>query len=137
MSKFKPGQSGNPAGRPKGACTKQLTALREAADKVLPLVVERALTGDFESQRLIIDKAIPKAKSMSPAESFDLPEGNLLKQIQTVLQQVANGELSPTTASEIVGMISTAAKVEEIDLLRAELVSLKNILKRDCLLKDI
>ena len=130
MAKFKPGQSGNPAGRPKGSYTQQLTALREAADKVLPLVIEKALAGDADMMRLILDRAVPKAKPASPAEAFTLPDGRLLEQVQAVLQQVADGQLSPTVATEVVSMISTAAKVEEIDHLRAELNSLKQTLEQ-------
>ncbi|MCL1916137.1 MAG: DUF5681 domain-containing protein [Desulfovibrionaceae bacterium] len=129
MSPFKRGQSGNPTGRPKGSINRQLAALREAADKVLPLVVEKALAGDADAQKLILDRALPRAKPMSPAEPFTLPEGDLLNQVQAVLRQVADGELSPTAAAEVVGMVATAAKVEEIDSLRAELSSLKRVLE--------
>ena len=130
MPKFKPGQSGNPAGRPKGSVNRQLSELRKAADKVLPLVIEKALAGDSDAQRLILDRALPRMKAVTPPEPFTLPEGQLLDQVQAVLRQVAEGELSPTAAVEVVGMVATAAKVEEIDNLRAELKSLKRILER-------
>ena len=129
MPKFKPGESGNPAGRPKGSINRQLTMLREAADKVIPLVVEKALAGDDNAQKLILDRALPKAKPVSQTEPFNLPEDNLLKQVQSVLRQVADGELSPTVAAEVVGMVATAAKVEEIDQLRDEVISLKRVFK--------
>lgn len=130
MSRFKPGQSGNPAGRAKGSVNRQLSALREAADKVLPLVVEKALAGDADAQRLILDRALPRVKAVTPAEAFTLPEGDLLAQVQAVLRQVADGELSPTAAAEVVGMVATAAKVEEIDVLRNEINSLKRVLDK-------
>lgn len=129
MPKFKAGQSGNPAGRPKGSVNRQLTALREAADKVLPMVVEKALGGDTDAQKLILDRALPRMKAVTPAEPFTLPEGALLNQVQTVLQQVAEGTMSPTAASEVVSMIATAAKVEEVDQLRNEVNSLKRVLE--------
>ena len=129
MSKFKPGESGNPSGRPKGSPNRQLAELREAADKVFPLVVQRALDGDAEAQRLILDRALPRMKAVTPSEVFNLPEGDLLDQIQALLRQVANGELSPTVATEVVGMVATAAKVEEIDQLRNEVNGLKRLLE--------
>ena len=128
MCAFKSGESGNPAGRPRGSINRQLAALREAADKVLPLVVEKALAGDADAQKLILDRALPKAKPMSPAEAFTLPDGELLGQVQAVLRQVADGELSPTAAVEVVGMVATAAKVEEVDQLRNEVNALKQTL---------
>ena len=129
MTKFKQGQSGNPAGRPKGSINRQLAELRAAAEKVLPLVVEKALAGDTDAQRLILDRALPRMKAVTPAEAFMLPEGALLEQVQAVLRQVADGELSPTAAAEIVGMVATAAKVEEVDQLRNEVNSLKRVLE--------
>jgi hypothetical protein len=129
MSPFKPGQSGNPAGKKPGTVNHQLAMLREAAVKVLPLVVEKALAGDADAQKLILDRALPRVKPMSPAEPFTLPEGELLNQVQAVLRQVADGELSPTAAAEVVGMVAAAGKVEEIDTLRAELNSLKRVLE--------
>jgi hypothetical protein len=80
MARFKPGQSGNPKGRPKGSYTKQLTALRQAADEILPSLIEKAKAGDMEAIRLIIDRAVPKLKPVTPAEAFTLPEGSLLSQ---------------------------------------------------------
>ena len=129
MCAYKPGQSGNPAGRPRGSINRQLTALREAADKVLPLVVEKALAGDADAQKLILDRALPRVKPMSPAEAFILPDGELLDQVQAVLRQVADGELSPTAGAEVVSIVATAAKVEEVDQLRNELNSLKRVLE--------
>ena len=130
MGKFQPGQSGNPAGRKKGSVNRQLAMLREAAEKVLPLLVERALAGDFDAQRMIMDRALPKVKAVTPAEPFTLPDGELLEQVQAVLRQVADGELSPTAAGEVVSMVAAAAKVEEIDQLRNEVNSLKRVLER-------
>jgi hypothetical protein len=130
MAPFKAGRSGNPDGLPKGTANRQLALLREAADKVLPLVVEKALSGDTDAQKLILDRALPKVKPTIPAEPFSLPDGALLEQVQAMLRQVADGELSPTAAAEVVNMVAAAAKVEEIDQLRNEVNSLKRILER-------
>lgn len=61
---FQPGQSGNPAGRPKGSVNRQLAMLREAVEKVLPLVVERAMNGDVDAQKLILERGLPKFKQV-------------------------------------------------------------------------
>lgn len=61
---FQPGQSGNPAGRPKGSVNRQLAMLRDAVDKVLPLVLERAMQGDVEAQKLILEKGLPKFRQI-------------------------------------------------------------------------
>lgn len=130
MARFKPGQSGNPKGRPKGSYTKQLTALRQAADEILPSLIEKAKAGDMEAIRLIIDRAVPKLKPVTPAEAFTLPEGSLLSQIQAVLKGVSEEALTLSAAGEIVDIIIAAAKADEFESIKAELSSLKRTLGR-------
>ena len=115
MTQFQPGQSGNPVGRPKGSVNKQLKALREAAEEILPLVLERALAGDADAQKLIIERGVPRMKSITPAEPFTLPEGSLAQQMQALLQLVADGELSMSAATQAVGMVVATAKAKEIE----------------------
>src|SRR3974390_3037552 len=72
---FKPGQSGNPNGRPKGSRNKS-TLLREKIEQgieaVLDVVQQQALAGDRASQRLLVERVVPRANN--PTVSFDLPE---------------------------------------------------------------
>ena len=115
MTYYQPGQSGNPVGRPKGSVNKQLKMLREAAELVLPLVLERALKGDADAQKLIIERGVPRMKSVAPAEPFILPEGSLAEQMQALLQQVATGQLSVTAATQAMGLIVATNKAKEAE----------------------
>lgn len=115
MSQFQSGQSGNPVGRPKGSVNKQLKMLREAADQVLPLVLERALAGDADAQKLIIERGMPRMKSVAPAESFILPEGSLAEQMQALLQQVADGEISVASAIQTLGLVAATEKAKKLE----------------------
>ena len=112
---FIPGQSGNPNGRPKGSVNKQLKLLREAAEEVLPLILERALAGDFDAQKLILERGIPRMKPVAHTEEFTLPEGSLAEQMQSLLQQVADGELSVQAAVQAMGLVAAAAKAKEVE----------------------
>ena len=105
---FKPGECGNPAGRPKGSVNKQLQMLREAADQILPTLIEKALAGDMEAAKLILDRGIPKMKPVSAPESISLPAGGLLDQMRALLQQVASGEVSASAAGEMLELMSSA-----------------------------
>lgn len=129
MAKFKKGQSGNPAGRKLGSVSSGLRLLREAAGEIMPLVIQRAKAGDAEAQRLILDRAVPKLRPVSPSEAVLLPDGNFVDQVRALLRGVAGGELSPTTAAEVANIIALAAKVEEVDNLRDELASLRAVLE--------
>lgn len=99
---FRPGQSGNPAGRPKGSVNKQLAMLREAVEKVLPLVVERALNGDTEAQKLILERGLPKQKPVEVSLEFTLPDENCPAPRRAILEQAAEGAIPLAAAEEII-----------------------------------
>ena len=65
MATFKKGQSGNPAGKPRGAKDKR-TELRELlkphAAKLVQKVVDLALAGDVSALRICIDRIIPPVR---------------------------------------------------------------------------
>ena len=58
------GRSGNPSGRPVGAVGKLTMKLRKASEKILPLVIEKAESGDFEAQKFLLSLALPKPKPL-------------------------------------------------------------------------
>lgn len=111
---FKPGQSGNPAGRPKGSVNKNLAMLREAVEKVLPLVVDRALAGDADAQKLILERGLPKLKAVDAPVEFTLPEAGETSSARAVLVQAAAGELALSHAEKIVyGLMPAVAQEEQ------------------------
>jgi Family of unknown function (DUF5681) len=129
MGRFKKGESGNPEGRPRGSTNKNLQLLREAAEEILPGVIEKAKNGDAEAQRLILDRGIPRLRPVTMPEPLVLPGGNFAEQLKSLMALIATGDLSPSTAAEIASVISAAARVEEIDQLRDELAALRAVLE--------
>ena len=129
MARFKKGESGNPAGRPPGSMNKNLRTLRDAAEDILPVVIEKAKNGDADAQRLILDRGLPRLKPVTMPEPMALPRGNFAEQVKSLMALIATGDISPTTAAEIASVISTAARVEEIDQLRDELAALRAVLE--------
>jgi hypothetical protein len=127
---FEKGKSGNPTGKPKGALNKTTMAVQKMldgeAENLTRTAIELAKDGNVIAMRLCMERIMAPRKDRP--EPFVLSENGLLEQVQTILRQVADGELTPMVASEIVGIIATAAKVEEIDSLRAEVTALKGIL---------
>lgn len=129
MARYKPGESGNPAGRPKGSSNKNLQVLREAAEEILPQVIEAARNGDAEAQRLILDRGIPRLRPVTMPEPVAIPGATLTDQVKSLLGLIATGDISPSIAAEIASVIGAAAKVEEVDQLREELATLRAVLE--------
>ena len=129
MARFQKGQSGNPGGRPPGSVNKSLRLLRDAAEAILPSLIERAKDGDLEVQKLILDRGIPRLRAVSMPEALALPDGTLTDQAKALVALIAEGNLSTTVAAEIAGVITASARVEEIDQLRDELKALRALLE--------
>ncbi|PSC02701.1 hypothetical protein SLNSH_22840 [Alsobacter soli] len=104
---FQPGQSGNPAGRPPGTRNKTLLALECLMDgEALELtrkVVEDAKNGDSVAMRLCMDRIFPPRKDR-PVR-FKIPNlakaSDAVQASAAIVQAVAEGELSPSEASEL------------------------------------
>jgi hypothetical protein len=108
-NRFKPGQSGNPSGRPAGSRSKVLvTLLAKARRRASSKQCDKAKAGDAVAGRTILERVWPPRKGARA--TFDLPEVNsatdLAGAIATVNRQTADGELSAEEASLIVGLLN-------------------------------
>ena len=118
-TQFKPGQSGNPAGKPKGtrnATTLALEALLDGqASALTQKAINLALAGDMAALRLCLDRILPPRKD-SPV-AFDLPEMKTLNDavpaMGALVKAVGQGELTPTEAGELTKMVQAFAKIIE------------------------
>jgi len=124
---WKPGQSGNPKGRPAG--TGDVSKLRAAIAKQVPGILDammtKALDGDVGAARLLLERAVPPLKAMEPTLALTLPDGTLTDQGRAVLRSVANGVLAPSQGAALLGAIGTLARVTEIDELEARIAALE------------
>lgn len=122
---FRPGQSGNPAGKPKGArnkATRTALALMEgAADEIVQAVIDEARGGNIQAARVVLDKLVPNAKDR--AVRVDLPgldTASGVADAQTeILRAVASGDLTPSEASTLSGIVEGRRKaLETVELER-------------------
>ena len=128
---FKPGQSGNPKGRPKGARHKATLAALELldgeAEALSRKAVDLALSGDTTALRLCLERIAPPRKD-APV-SFSLPEmkdaGDALTAINHIVQAVSNGELTPGEATSMAGLIETFRKTAETNDLERRISKLE------------
>lgn len=124
---WKPGQSGNPKGRPPG--TGEVAKLRAAIADRVPELLERlmaqALDGDVGAARLLLERAVAPLKAAEQPQALQLPDDTLTAQGRAVLAAVAAGELAPGQGAALLGAIGTLARVAEIDELTARITALE------------
>ena len=68
---FQRGQSGNPAGRPRGAKGKRLQLPSELTSDAITALAEAVAGGDVQAIRLVLDRTIPALKAVTPESSLD------------------------------------------------------------------
>ena len=126
--KFKPGQSGNPAGRPKGIIDKRWALrkrLEDASETLVDEAIRRAIEGDSGLMRALLRKLIPTAKPESASVEFDLPEARLSEQAEAVLRAMSSGTMSPTVGSDLLQSLAQAARIKETDELEERISRLE------------
>jgi len=117
---WKPGESGNPAGKPKGAKDRR-TAWRTALADELPAIMAKltatALAGDVQAAALILSRCCPPVRpSREPAALPELAKATTLgDQARAVIAAVAAGAVAADTAAELLRAVADAAKAIELD----------------------
>jgi Family of unknown function (DUF5681) len=118
--KFEPGQSGNPAGKPRGARNKTTVAMEALLDGEAEIITKKAIelakAGDGLALRLCIERIFPPRKDR-PVE-FDLPElktaSDAVAAHGAIVAAVSKGELTPSEASDIGQLVGNFARAFEI-----------------------
>ncbi len=132
--KFKPGQSGNPKGKPPGTlhrATQAAMALLEGETESLTRkAVELALEGDTTALRLCLERIAPALKTTAPPVSVALSNpGSLTDTAMDFLQAAASGELPPDLAAQLVSAVAGVARVEEMEQIKQRLGALERAIR--------
>jgi len=115
---FNKGQSGNPAGRPKGARDKRTLLFDELAPyggQLIAKAVALALEGDPAMIRLCLDKLIGNCKPSEPSDHLPDFAGSLSDKGEKVLDAIAAGTLTPAEGQDLLSAITNQARILETD----------------------
>ena len=126
--KYRTGESGNPAGRPKGIPDKRSTLralLEPHAQELVGKVVELAKAGDTAALRMCIDRLIPPIKAKDTAANIRSLEGTLTDQARTILAALTGGDLTPDEASTLMQTVAAQARLIEVDELERRVAALE------------
>lgn len=113
LTPFKPGKSGNPSGRPKGARNKTTIAiealLEGEAEELTRKAIEMAKGGDGPALRMCLDRLAPPRKDAPVC--FDLPPiksvADAVEASSALLSAVAGGEVTPDEGSRIMALLTS------------------------------
>ena len=127
--RWKKGESGNPSGRKPG--TGKVARLRDIiathVPEIISQMVDKAIDGDVQAARLLLERVIPPLKSMEQNVSLTLPENaTLSEQGQIIIQSVANGVLTPDQGQALLSGLGSQARLIEITELEARITALEN-----------
>lgn len=125
---FKPGQSGNPAGRKPGSRDKALLALdqigAEAAREVLESTITAAKRGNSRAAEILLARLWPERKGR-PVTLAALPAVNdaagVAAALAEVIRAMAAGKISPEEASAISAVIDGQRRAIETVEIEARL----------------
>jgi hypothetical protein len=128
---FRPGQSGNPNGRPKGTRNKATIAAELLLDGEATALTRKAIDlakqGDTTALRLCIERILPARKDRPI--SFDMPRietvADSVKAAAAIASAVAEGELTPIEAAELSKVVDGYTRAVETADLASRLIRLE------------
>jgi len=133
---FEKGESGNPAGRPRGARNQATllmqNLLADDAEAIGRKAIEMAKAGDLAAIRLCMDRLAPVRKDEPVA--FELPPiekpADIITATASIVAAVAAGELTPSQAAELSKVIDVHVRALDSKGFDERLGNLETEIKR-------
>jgi hypothetical protein len=129
-TKFKPGVSGNPKGKPKDKTPATLLrkSIAEAMPEIILALIEQAKGGDVAAAKCLLDRVCPTLKPQ--AQPICLPvNGSLVEQGGEVIRATLAGQIPPDIGSQLITALSNQGKLVELQELTERLQSIEKTLE--------
>jgi hypothetical protein len=121
-TKFKPGVSGNPKGKPKDKTPATLLrkSIAEAMPEIILTLIEQAKGGDVAAAKVLLDRCCPSLKPQ--AMPICLPvNGTLAEQGGEIIKATLSGQIPPDIGSQLITALSNQGKLIELQELTERL----------------
>lgn len=126
---FKPGQSGNPRGRPPGRPDRRLLATEQMLDEmrnIVAVLVGKALEGDTNAASIVLAKTLPSIKAQAEKVQFEFDAtAPISEQVAQVLDAVAAGAVAPDVGRLIIDSIARLGDAKMQETLEARIEALE------------
>jgi hypothetical protein len=127
---FKPGQSGNPKGKPKDKTPATLLRKSIADDmpEIIQTLVSLAKNGDVAAAKVLLDRTCPALKPQ--AMPISLPtNGTLAEQGNEIIKATMAGQIPPDVGSQLITALSNQGKLIELQEMAERLQRLEKMLE--------
>ena len=120
---WKPGQSGNPKGKPQGTRNKAtqmvLSLMEGSAEEITQAVLEAAKGGDLSAAKMVLERLAPPMRERPI--NIDLPDTSTAQgcadAANAVLQAVGVGDLLPGEGAALAGIVENRRRsIETLEL---------------------
>ena len=129
--RFKPGQSGNPAGKLPGTrhhATRMAENLMEgAAESVVQAVVTAAQGGDMTAARLVLERIAPVRRGRPVVLSLPVVNtaADVLAALGVTIQAMGDGDITPDEAATVAGVLEVKRRAIETSELEARIKAIE------------
>lgn len=128
---WKPGQSGNPAGKRKGtrnrATLLAIAVMEKDVKAISKVITAAALGGNLHAARMVLDRLVPPARERPV--SIELPDTSTAEGIAqaqlVILEAVGKGNLAPSEAATLSGIVDARRKALETQEFEVRLAALE------------
>lgn len=130
--RFKPGASGNPAGKTPGtrhkASIAAMSLLEGEAEKLTRKAIEEALSGNMVALRLCLERLVPPAKERPV--NIEIPTTinafDLVKVSAAILSAACDGALDPSQAAALAKVVEIHRSTIEMHEIEARLTKIED-----------
>jgi mevalonate kinase len=130
---FKPGQSGNPAGRKPGQTpgAKIRAAIEKRKDDILQAVIDAAIAGDMQACKMLLDRITPPLKPVAAQIALPVPDGaGLADQGAVVVTAALTGQIPPDIGSQLITALAAQSKIIEMQEMAERLERIEHQLEQ-------
>jgi hypothetical protein len=126
---FKPGQSGNPSGRPRGVKDRRAffrDMVQSNQAQLVQTAVDLALSGNEQMLKLLLDRLLPPRPREEPV-SISLIGDNLVEKARSVMQALSDGKITVSEAEVLMRTICLEAKIYENEEIKKQVDELMRV----------